>query len=267
GTGSAGFTKLFPTGATLLAQFANAFVIDITNGTPRASITTLTLNLTQPLLQGGGKAVNLEPLTQSERTLLYQIRNYARFRKQFYVNVAAGQATGSSGLVDPALAAALAATTATRNVGYLPTVRQVATLEVDRENVSNFEKLLRLFEAFMEGGIVSQIQVDQIKQSLLNGRLQVLNDEQTLRGSLDSFKIQLGMPPTIGLELDDSPIRPITEQLARFQAVIDQYRATSDMIEEKYKSPDDALKLRERLKASATDSALVKGTAFRERVL
>src|SRR5262249_3258198 len=100
-----------------------------------------------------------------------------------------------------------------------------------------------------------------------NGRLQVLNDEQALRGSLDSFKIQLGMPPTIGLELDDSPIRPITEQLARFQAVIDQYRATSDMIEEKYKSPDDALKLRERLKASATDSALVKGTAFRERVL
>ena len=51
---------------------------------------TLTLDLIQPLLRGGGRAVTLEPLTQVERNLLYEIRNFARFRKTFYVAIAGG---------------------------------------------------------------------------------------------------------------------------------------------------------------------------------
>jgi outer membrane protein TolC len=266
GGGSAGFNKLFPTGATLLAQFANQFVVNLGAAGPQASVTTMTMNLTQPLLRGGGKAVNLEPLTQAERNLLYQIRTYARFRKQFYVNVAAGPSAATSFTVfDPTLGALT--TQASTIVGYLPTVQRAATLEADRENVRNFQRFVRLLDAYAEGGIVAPLQVDQTRQQLLQGQVTVLNDELGLRNNLDRFKIQLGVPPTVGLELDDAPIRPMIEQLARFQAIIDQYRELVDMIDAKFSAAEDAAKLRERLKGTATDSALVRDTTFRTRIL
>src|SRR5207247_639139 len=51
----------------------------------------------QPLLRGGGKAVTLEPLTLAERGLLYQIRTFARFRKELYVAVASASGGSISG--------------------------------------------------------------------------------------------------------------------------------------------------------------------------
>jgi outer membrane protein TolC len=86
-----GFSKLFSTGALLLFNFANQTVINLSGpGRFTASQSTINLDLIQPFLQGGGKAVTLEPLTQAERNLVYEIRNYARFRKEFYVAVAGG---------------------------------------------------------------------------------------------------------------------------------------------------------------------------------
>ena len=64
--------------------------IELGTGRPHTSLSTLTLSLTQPLLRGGGWAVTLEPLTQAERTLVYAVRSYARFRENFYVYIAGG---------------------------------------------------------------------------------------------------------------------------------------------------------------------------------
>src|SRR5262249_49279391 len=100
------------------------------------------------------------------------------------------------------------------------TIRAAAALSADRENVRNFERFVKLLEAYTEGGIVSQLQVDQAKQNFLRGQTTVLNDELQLRNNLDRFKIQLGVPPTVPVELDDAPIRPMTEQLGRFQRII-----------------------------------------------
>lgn len=276
-TGSAaqGVEKLFPTGASLLAQLANRFVFDLTNGTPTVSISNLTLNLAQPLLRGGGRAVTLEPLTQAERNLLYQIRTYARFRKQFFVQIAAGGGGGGAGaaLLDPALGAL--ATAFGPTTGYLPTVRLVANLEIDRENVRRLTQYVRLFEALAEGGELSQLQVDTLRQSLLQGQATVLQDELQLRNSLDSFKVQLGMPPNTQIELDLTPIQPLREQFLRIQQPIDEYQELAEDLRDadpdpkaprRYRSPEDALKLRERFRKLALEADLVQGTAFRERI-
>jgi hypothetical protein len=82
---SGGFSRQFSTGATLLVQLANQIVVDLSNGRPTVSTGTLGLTFIQPFLRGGGFAVTLEALTQAERTLLYAIRSYARFRSLFYV--------------------------------------------------------------------------------------------------------------------------------------------------------------------------------------
>jgi hypothetical protein len=83
-----GISKVLPTGALLLLNFANKTVFDFLNPKKTISTSTLDFNAIQPLLRGGGRAVTLEPLTQTERNLLYQIRTYARFRKQLYVEIA-----------------------------------------------------------------------------------------------------------------------------------------------------------------------------------
>ena len=83
-------TQLFPTGAALVARLANQLVIDLGTGSPHVGISNLALSLTQPLLRGGGWAVTLEPLTQAERTLVYAVRSFARFRENHFVYVAGG---------------------------------------------------------------------------------------------------------------------------------------------------------------------------------
>src|SRR5262249_15781451 len=94
-----GVAKLFSTGALLLLNFANQTVIDFARSPKTISQSTITLDLIQPFLRGGGKAVTLEPLTQAERNLLYEIRTYARFRKEFFVSIASssgGSITGGA---------------------------------------------------------------------------------------------------------------------------------------------------------------------------
>jgi hypothetical protein len=274
GSASDGVRKLMPTGASILAQLANRFVFDLTNGSPTVSISNLTLNIAQPLLQGGGRAVTLEPLTQAERNLLYQIRTYARFRKQFFVQIAAGGGGGGAGaaLLDPALGAL--ATAFGPTTGYLPTVRLVANLEIDRENVRRLTQYVRLFEALAEGGELSQLQVDTLRQSLLQGQATVLQDELQLRNSLDSFKIQLGMPPRTHIELDLAPIEPLREQFRRIQQPIDEYQQLAEELRDanpdpnvpkKYRQPEEAGKLREKFRKLSRENELVQGTSFRER--
>src|SRR5262249_4251079 len=77
-------------GALLLLDIANRTVVDFANTPKVVSQSTASLDLVQPLLRGGGRAVTLEPLTQAERDLLAPIRSYARFRKEFYVSIAVG---------------------------------------------------------------------------------------------------------------------------------------------------------------------------------
>src|SRR5262249_10085081 len=86
-----------PTGALLLLSFSNETIFDFLNPKKTLSTSTLNFNILQPLLRGGGKAVTLEPLTEAERNLLYEIRLYARFRKEFYASIAGGAGGSISG--------------------------------------------------------------------------------------------------------------------------------------------------------------------------
>ncbi|MBI1917475.1 MAG: TolC family protein [Planctomycetes bacterium] len=92
-----GLSKLLPTGALLLLNCSNQTVFEFLNPKRTTSVSTLDFRAIQPLLRDGGKAVALEPLTQAERSLLYQIRTFARFRKELYVAVAAASGGSISG--------------------------------------------------------------------------------------------------------------------------------------------------------------------------
>jgi Outer membrane efflux protein len=271
---SVGFTKLFSTGALLSFNFLNNTVWNLFSAHNTSSVSTIDLSFMQPFLAGGGKAVTLEPLTQAERTLFYSIRAYARFREQFYVNVANGNS------LPPSLPAAAGGTTtnpisvlASLNiastdvsggfVSYLSTLFRECDLAADKKLVAELEKALRIYEGYQEGGQFSPLQVDQVRSTLLNGRNAVLTDQQFVNNALDQFKLVLGMPANTPLILDDELARPITAQYDRYYALIDESSAASKLIQKQEDAPP--AQMRAFLNKLFTSDPLVRGTDFKKR--
>ena len=263
-----GVQKLFSTGALLVLRVANQTVIDFTsNGKPTLSQSTALLDITQPLLSGGGRAVTLEPLTQSERDLLYEVRRFNRFNREFYVNIVGGQQLTVSGsgssltnLSDLNFTVSGRAT----NVGYLPTLRALASVQVEQMNVDALEGLYRFFQAYAEGGGFSKLQVDQVEQDLNSARLRVLSQRISYLDSLDQFKLQLGIPTDMPIELDFAPLRPLTEQMSRFQELENQYRQVLIEAEKEESDPQAPKRLRSILERLIQTSSLTEGTKFRK---
>ncbi len=303
-TTNTGVSQLFSTGALLLLNFANQTVIDFAHFPKTISESSASLDLIQPLLQGGGKAVTLEPLTQAERDLLYEIRGYARFRKEFYVSIAGGgggsitggsfvpsgvvslstvvptAGVGSSGLTPgviptvPLVGTTPQVTPGTSGqlnlnpaippaaAGYLGTLLQYAQIGIDQENIEALERFIKLFQALKEGGDLSQLQVDQVEQQLLQGQSQKLADEQQYGNAIDQFKIQLGLPTALPLQLDDAQLRPMTRQFRRYEQLFRQFdEATQASSGLSGAAPGQ---LRAELRRLVQEAALTRGTPFQK---
>jgi hypothetical protein len=303
-----GFAKLFSTGALLLFNFANQTALNLGPGRFVTSQSNINLDLVQPFLQGGGQAVTLEPLTQAERNLVYEIRNFARFRKELYVAIAGGgggsitganfqptgvlstptfspaQGLGASGLtpgkpaigsttsnpgldVSPGTSGALGFQTALAAPvsGYLSTLLQTAQIKVDRFNIEKLESFFNLAKALQEGGDISQLQTDQFEQQLLGGRTKLLADQQNYLQTIDVFKLQLGLPVDMFIELDDSPFRQLNQQFQRYEDLFRDFKNASD--EPLRAGPAKARgEERKRFMKIATTSDLVRGTEFVKKI-
>jgi hypothetical protein len=308
-TSNAGFSKLFSTGALLLFNFANQTVFNFTGvGRNLTSQSTMNLDLVQPLLRGGGRAVTLEPLTQAERNLLYQLRTFVRFQKTFYVAIAGGgggsitgatfqpsgviapfpfapgQGVGGSGLIpgetvnvpvagNPGLQLTpgasgripLQVAFAAPVSGYLTTLLQAAQMRVDDYNIEKLEGFLALAKAMEEGGDISELQVQQFEQSLLRGRTALLSDQLQYLQSLDQFKLQLGVPTDLSIELEDTPFRPLNQQFQRYEELFKEYTQAGNA-PLRFASPESVSQVRRELLRILTTSPLVSGTRFRTEI-
>jgi Outer membrane efflux protein len=272
------FSKLFSTGALLTASFANTVVFNFTGPQSQGFSTSslFNLNLVQPLLQGGGRAVTLEPLTQAERSLVYDIRAYARFRGQFYLEIAIGASlpgtlatfagTTATGSPISILAALGIASTDVSGVflGYLPTLFRECDMAADKKWVHDLDKAVRLFEGLQEGGQVSPLQVDQVRSTLLQAKNAVLVDQQNVTNALDQFKLVLGVPANLPLILDDAEARDITRQLDRYYEVIEDANAAYKLIERQEQLAPD--KVRAFLLEMYTTNLLVQDTQFKKKL-
>jgi outer membrane protein TolC len=183
-TSQGGFTKAFAAGGQLLVEFANTFVFQFAGSPDHTTVTSnIIVQLIQPILRRAGREVRLEGLTQAERNLLYAVRTFAHFRKQFSFQIIT-------------------------QTFLQQLLLQEQTIRNQRANVMRLEQQLRLQEALFAAGIVSTVQVDQTFQSLQTGRLSLLQAETTLETQLDAFKLILGLPPDIPVRLDESLLDP-----------------------------------------------------------
>tara|TARA_B100000029_G_scaffold496605_1_gene563156 strand:- start:974 stop:3370 length:2397 start_codon:yes stop_codon:yes gene_type:complete len=206
---SAGVRKLLPTGAQLMAEMTNntIWMFSGTDGSGTAG--GLAFSLVQPLLAGSQREVVLENLTQAERKALYSIRNFARFRRDFYVTIVTGErAVPLPGSAGGGVLAFLIRGERSPTVGFYFMLYRLQTLRNVRDNVASLQSRVNQLRALAEAGRATSLDVTQLESSLQRQRMMLLIRERVFLDQLDRLKLQLGLPPDMELELDDSLLEP-----------------------------------------------------------
>ena len=88
-----GISQLLPWGGQWAVEFANSTLWLFSGGNQTSTASTLSFQLVQPLFFGAGRQVVMEGLTQSERNMIYETRNLARFRQTFFADVTGADST------------------------------------------------------------------------------------------------------------------------------------------------------------------------------
>ncbi len=203
--------RLFATGAELIVGFANSIMWEFSGADTQMATTLFDFTLLQPLLRGGGRDVVLESLTQSERTLLANIRQMARYRREFYVQIFTGRSANLGPLRDGFnLGSQLIGFTDTSGQagGYIGLLQAMQDIRNQRINITALQSSVSQLEAFFTAGRIDYFQVEFSRQALYNAQSRLIESERNLQTAMDDYKILLGLPPNVEFALDDSLIAP-----------------------------------------------------------
>ena len=172
-TNSVGVRQQLPYGGEIVAQALVDFVSAISDTAESGERAELILSGTIPLLRGAG-AVNLEPLVQAERDLVYEVRSFEDFRRSFAVQVA------------------------TQYFRMLALQNAIANR---RFNYVVLENLTEQSQALYGAGRINVLEVQRSLQSQLSAENSLIDAEDAYAAALDNFKILIGMPIEQDLEV------------------------------------------------------------------
>ena len=147
------------------------------SGDPRSVISSqLGATFTRPLLRDANYQSEMETLTQAERNLLYALRTFVLYRKDFSVQIA---------------------TTYYTVLGERDAIRNSFL------NLQSSRKATERGRALAEEGRTTQSDLGRLEQQVLSAEATWISAVRTYKSALDSFKIQLGLPVATRLLLDD----------------------------------------------------------------
>jgi hypothetical protein len=218
------FQRLLATGGDLVVGLANQLMWEFSGPNMNSTSTLLDFSLVQPLMRGFGREIVLENLTQAERDLLANVRQMERFRRNFYLSVFAGRDVGltPSRVVAGIPPGGFFSNNTSGLLGLLQTQQNIRN---QRGNLAALESSVAQLEAFYLAGRIDYFQVELAQQAFYNAQSSLLNAELQYANALDQFKIQLGLPPSLDIELDEDMVKRF--QLVDPAAVDLQNRMTS----------------------------------------
>lgn len=177
---SLGVTQRLPYGGSISA----AALVDYVRFLEKASTNTLPtetdaaaleLSIDLPLLRGAGKsAATVETRIQAERDLIYAVRGFERFRREYFVDLA------------------------TRYFDLLRRQRQLANRELQ---LANLEQSAELFTALADAGRQSYFQAQRAEQRVLRARNSLINQQEGYARQLDSLKLLIGIDTNRPVEI------------------------------------------------------------------
>ncbi len=257
----------FSTGADLAVGVANSLVWNFDGSDTFTPTTLLNIGFVQPLLRRAGRDRIMEQLTLSERTVLGNVRQMERYRNAFYVSIMTGRNPGNgasrrggvfgSGLegftgvgggfggvggggggggISGGGGGGTGAATAGGYFGLLQTQQGIRNQQVTiaglRSNLAQLRESLRenltKIPDDPETLLRDRLQIAQARQALLNSESALLNSQASYQASLDSFKVTLGLPPQLCVNIKDDMLDQfnlISPETIRSQAEVNELRA------------------------------------------
>jgi len=206
------------------AAFTTDFLRYLSGDPHTVTSSQIGATFTRPLLRNAGYKAEIETLTQAERDLLYQLRNFTRFRKDFSVQIASAY-YGVLGNRD-----------AVRN-SFL--------------NLAGSRRAGDRTRALAAEGLTTQTDLGRIEQQELSAESAWVNAGLNYQRSLDDFKIQLGISVETRMVLDDRELQALTIQNPKIK-VADAI-AVALIARLDYQNVQDQLKDSERKVALAVD--------------
>ncbi len=184
GDTQAGVDLLLKGGGRIALTLSSNFLRFLTGAPREDASSTLAASFSQPLLRGAGRAVNMERLTQSERNVLYAIRDYTQFRKQFAVDICNA---------------------------YYGVLQQRDVVRNTWSGLQNSKSSFERQEAFAAEGLSTQSELGRLRQSYLDFKNRYTNSVSRYLEELDRFKILLGLPTNAPLMLDDGELTKLRD--------------------------------------------------------
>ena len=176
--------QLMKTGGLVTVGLTSNFFRYLTGDPDESASSFLVATVTQPLLNGRGRKIALENLTQAERNLLYEVREFTRFRKIFAVRVASN---------------------------YYSVLSNKDTVRNNYLGVKSFNLSLEREEAFEAEGERTPGEVGRLRQSKLSRESSWIGSINRYQESLDDYKILLGLSTDAKIILDDNELEAITK--------------------------------------------------------
>jgi outer membrane protein TolC len=182
---SFGISRMLATGADLSVVLTTNLFRFISGGDPAKSASSIiSASIVQPLLEGAGRAVTLENLTQAERSMVYGIREFVRFRKTLSVDVAKD---------------------------YYNLLQRKDAVDNAGNNYENLKTELERARLLAMAGRLPEFQVDQTEQDELSARDRWIREKEFYENLLDDFKITLGIPTDIAIQPDPSEMQELAK--------------------------------------------------------
>ncbi|MCC7408514.1 MAG: TolC family protein [Phycisphaeraceae bacterium] len=136
------------------------------------------VSLSIPLLRGAGETAR-EPLVQARRNLVYAVRDFERFRRSFLVDVASE---------------------------YFAILEQAVSLANTHRQVESLTRQARRYEALAKAGRVAYFEVQRFQTEVLFALSNLEDQTEQYAAALDAFKLKLGIPVALAVELEPEDI-------------------------------------------------------------
>lgn len=200
-----GVSQLLKTGGRLSLNLANDILRYYTGDPRRETINTLSMTLSQPLLRGFGKNnPAVERLTQAERDVVYAVRSYSYFQREYAISVVND---------------------------YFNLLGQKNIIRNTYSNyMSQVQSTKRLEARYLDE---APIDVDRARSSELSAKNNYVNTIATYFNSLDAFKIELGIPLSVRLFLEDRELEEL-EKIGLIAVDLDREAAFRLAVERNY---------------------------------
>src|SRR5882724_11524942 len=180
--GSAGAEWLIRDVGRITTAFTADFLRFVTGDPRLAASSKLSATFVRPLWRDAGFKAEMESLTQAERDLLYALRDFTQYRKDFSVGIASAYYN------------VLGNRDAVRN-SYL-------NLQSSHQNADRTR-------ALAQEGRVAGTDLGRQEQQELSAEGLWINAVRNYKQSLDNFKIQLGLKVDSNLVLDDGELEEL----------------------------------------------------------